>query len=217
MNAKISSLVVFLLCNAVFRSYALLCVPDSFRVLRGDDQPQLEDIKPERTVEFLQHAACTGEKVMIETLTQRQVAFVQHGVNVIIDCAPLLGNAGKPVSGSFKWTMTTLVPTSNGLTPKSIPLKIQVDNHRIIEGDFDRFLNITATNIFQGRRDTDNGMYTCEACDTNGCFSASVVLHLVGAPPTLKSAEGNGMYFNYCNYMLSRYCKILDVLLILRL
>lgn len=194
MNAKISSIALFLVCTAAF-SYAQQCTPDSFRVLRGADEPALADIKEENSAEYLQYTACTGEKVMIETLSETQTAFVQHGVNVVIDCAPLLGNAGKPVGGPFQWTRTELVTTESGLVTKSGPheIKAKSSSHRIVGGEFDRFLTFSNTNIFQGRRDPDNGIYTCEACDSNRCFSASVVLYLIGAPPQLESAQDNGM------------------------
>ena len=169
----------------------------SFQILRGENQPSLGDLKISNTPQLLQFAALSGEKVTISLLDETQTAIVQHRVNVLMECSSLIESGGK-LLGPVKWTRQSYFEDEDGsLFPQGSEITIHpssTDRFRA-EGELNRFLNITRTNIIQGAERMDNGLYTCTVCTESGCRSASVMLYLIGAPPRLDFAEDDGMYY----------------------
>jgi hypothetical protein len=167
----------------------------NFRVLRGQNQPRLEDLKISNTPELLQFSALTGEEVTIDLLGETQTAIVQHNVKVIMDCSSLIDAGGK-LLGPAEWTRQTYFEDEDGaLTPKGSEIIIYPgsENARLrAEGELNNFLNIARTNIRNGAERADNGLYTCTVCTDSGCRMSSVMLFLIGAPPRLDFAADNG-------------------------
>ena len=191
MSSCITSTIALLLLSLAAMSTA----QSNFRVLRGGNQPRLEDLKISNTPELLQFAALTGEEVTIELLEDTQTAIVQHHVNVIMDCSSLIEAGGK-LLGPVEWTRQTYFEDEDGaLTPKGSEITIYAGSEKErlrAEGELNRFLNIARTNIRNGAERTDNGLYTCTVCTETGCRMSSVMLFLIGAPPRLDLAADNG-------------------------
>lgn len=60
-----------------------------------------------------------------------------------------------------------------------------------------RLLNVTYANILQRAESADNGIYTCTACTTTGCKSASVTIFMLGTLFDLVQGEENGKLATY--------------------
>lgn len=169
----------------------------NFRVLRGENQPRLEDLKISNTPELLQFAALTGEEVTIDLLGETQTAIVQHHVKIVMDCSSLIEAGGKLLR-PVEWTRQSYFEDEDGaLTPKGAEIVIYPGsgNERLrAEGELNRFLNIARSNIRTGAERADNGLYTCTVCMENGCRTSSVMLFLIGAPPRLDFVADNGEF-----------------------
>ena len=193
MNTRISITAALLLCFT-----AVAYAQNNFRVLRGENQPKLEELKLVNTQQFMELSALTGETATIELLDEMQTAVVQHHVNVMMDCSSLIQSGGK-LLGPVEWTRKSYFEDDDGaLFPRGSEITIypsSTDRLRS-EGALNRYLNITRTNIMKGAERKDNGLYTCTVCTDTGCRSASVMLFLIGAPPSLDSAADNGKYCN---------------------
>ena len=190
-SISITSTIALLL----FSLAAMATAQSSFRVLRGGNQPRIEDLKVSNTPELLQFAALTGEKVTIRLLEETQTAIVQNHVNVIMDCSSLIESGGK-LLGPVQWTRLSYFEDEDGaLTPKGAEIVIYPgsEHDRLrAEGELNRFLNITDTIIKTGAERADNGLYTCTVCTETGCRMSSVMLFMIGAPPRLDFAADNG-------------------------
>lgn len=191
MSSSITSTVALLLLSLAALSTIVQC---NFRVLRGENQPRIEDLKISNTPELLQFSALTGEEVTIDLLEETQTAIVQHNVRVIMDCSSLIEAGGK-LLGPVEWTRQTYFEDEDGaLTPKGREITIYPSDYARLraEGELNRFLNITRTNIRNGAERADNGLYTCTVCTESGCRTNSVMLFLIGAPPRLDFGADNG-------------------------
>lgn len=61
----------------------------------------------------------------------------------------------------------------------------------IVGGEFNRWLNITRTEIVQGAEDPDSRIYICEVCDNdNNCTAADYTQVTVGTPPNITDDSG---------------------------
>ena len=157
-----------------------------FQVLRGDNQPSMDDLKMTNTPRFMQYAALTGEKVIVRMHEGTQTIIAQNNVNIVFDCSYML-KAGDNLVGPVEWTRQYYKTYSDGsFRPKGSPKKYYRSSfvHKL-EGSMQDMLNITSTSIFVGGRKDDNGMYTCTVCKDSGCYSASTMLFLIGAPPRM--------------------------------
>ena len=191
MSSSITSTVALLLLSLAALSTV---VQSNFRVLKGDNQPKLEDLKISNTPELLQFSALTGEEVTIDLLEETQTAIVQHNVRVTMDCSSLIEAAGK-LLGLVEWTRQTYVEDDDGaLIPKGREIIIYPSDSARLRagGGLNRFLTITRTNIRNGAERADNGLYTCTVCTESGCRTNSVMLFLIGAPPRLDFAADDG-------------------------
>lgn len=181
-----SSCIALLLCSAAV-------VYAEFRVLRGGNQPAHEEMTMSNTARLMQYAALSGEKATIMLRDENQTAIVQHHVNVVIDCAPLIQSGGRLLSG-VKWTRQSYYPDQDGsLSPKGSEITIYPSSSGRLkaEGALNHILNISSTNIIIGAEKDDNGVYTCTICKQNGCRSARVMLFLIGAPPRMNMVSDN--------------------------
>ena len=61
----------------------------------------------------------------------------------------------------------------------------------IVGGTFNRWLNITRTEIVQGAEDPDSRIYICEVCEANttNCSPANYTQVTVGTPPDITDAS----------------------------
>ena len=79
-------------------------------------------------------------------------------------------------------------------------MEVQNGASPIVGGEFNRWLNITRTNIIQGAQDINQGNYTCEVCIGTGflpepiCHTAVSTLLLIGGPPII-TQKGTGKLF----------------------
>ena len=190
-----TSVVILLLCSAA--------VVSSFKTLRGDEQPSLEDMKVANTRQLMRHAALSGEKVVVMLRDENQTAIVQHHVHVIVDCSPLINSVGKLLVPVI-WTRQSYHEEGDGvLSPRGAEITIYPSTRRTerlkSEGKQNHLLNITKTNVVPGAERKDDGLYTCTACSVGGCQSASVMLFLIGAPPRMNFAKDDGKLNNYCS------------------
>lgn len=191
MNPSTSSITAaLLLCIA-----AVAFAQNNFRVLRGENQPALNELKVSNTPQLLEFSALSGSKATIELEDETQTAIVQHHVNVVMDCSPLIELGGK-LLGPVEWTrLSYFEDNENGaLFPRGSEAIIYPSKTGRLrsEGELNRYLNITSTNIIRGAERKDNGLYTCTVCTDTGCRSASLMLFLIGAPPSLDFAADNG-------------------------
>ena len=85
-------------------------------------------------------------------------------------------------------------------------------------GEFNRWLNITRTNIIQGAQDVNQGNYTCEVCIGRGvlpepiCHTAVSTLLIIGGPPSI-SLKGTGKLFcksEKCKVYISSYFSLVQ-------
>lgn len=173
---------------------ALVLSKNNFKVLRGDNQPSMEKLMLSNTPELLEFSALSGEEVTIRLLDDKQTAIVQHHVHVVMDCTSLIESGGK-LLGPVEWTRMSYKEGDNGfLTPEESEITIYQNKRERLkaEGELNRYLTITSTNIVRGAEGEDNGLYTCTACTETGCRSSSVMLFLIGSAPRLESASDNG-------------------------
>ena len=177
-------------------TFVLLCCTESvfarFQVLRGDNQPSIEELKISNTPQLMQYAALTGEKVTAVLHEGNQTVIVQHNVNLVLDCSHMM--EGEKFLGPVRWTKQNYRAQADGILHPHGSVKTYYHStfvHRL-EGDHQHILNITRTNIVIGARKNDNGMYSCTVCKEGGCYSASVMLFLIGAPPRMNFADDNG-------------------------
>ena len=192
MSSSITSTIALVLFSLAAMATAQL---SNFLVLRGENQPRLEELKVSNTPELLQFSALAGEKVTIRLLGETQTAIVQHHVNVVMDCSSFIESSGK-ILGPAEWTRQSYVEDEEGaLIPKGAEIVVYpgTEQERFrAEGELNRYLNITRTNIGNGAERADNGLYTCTVCAESGCRTSSVMLFLIGAPPRLDFAGDNG-------------------------
>ena len=192
MSPSITSTVSLILLLSLA---AISTAQSNFRILRGGNQPRLQDLKISNTPELLQFAALTGEEVTINLLGESQTAIVQHNVRVTMDCTSLIEAGGKLLS-PVEWTRLSYFEDEDGsFTPRGreIPIFPGPEHDRLrADGELNRFMHIARTNIINGAEDADNGRYTCTVCTETGCRTSYVMLFLIGAPPRLDFAADNG-------------------------
>ena len=176
----------------------LLCCTASvfarFQVLRGDNQPSMEELRMSNTPRFMQYAALTGESVTVTMREGNQTVIVQHNVNLVLDCSYMM-KAGDRIIGKVHWTKQNYyrVQEDGMLRPRGAIKKYFRSSYvHKLEGDYQEILNFTRTNIIIGARKDDNGMYTCTVCKVGGCYSASVMLFLIGGPPRMDFVDNDG-------------------------
>jgi hypothetical protein len=70
-----------------------------------------------------------------------------------------------------------------------------------VGGEFNRWLNITRTEIVQGAEDPDSRIYICEVCEGNStrdnCIAANYTQVTVGTPPDITDASSEYL-LNLC-------------------
>ena len=185
----LTSLISLLLCSAAV-------VVSGFEVLRGEQQPPLQDMKLSNTVGLMPYAALSGEKVTIMMEDENQTAIVQHHVHVVMDCGPLV-TAGEKLVKPVKWTRQSYVEDEKEiLSPRGLEIIIYPSRHRNerlkSEGTMNHILNISSTNAIPGAQRKDDGLYTCTVCTESGCRSSSLMLFLIGGPPRMNYANNDG-------------------------
>ena len=84
--------------------------------------------------------------------------------------------------------------------PQVVPPNENMPNERVIVGgDFNRWLNITRTQIVQGAEDPDSRIYICEVCDNSTmpetCSAANYTQLTVGTPPNITDTSSELDYF----------------------
>ena len=154
----------------------------------------MEKLTVSNTPELLEFSALSGEEVTIHLVDNKQTAIVQHHVNVVMDCTSLIESGGK-LLGPVEWTRLSYFEGDDGLlAPQGSEITIyqNLKERLRAEGELNRYLNITTTNIIRGAEREDNGLYTCTICTETGCRSSSVMLFLIGSVPRLDSASDNG-------------------------
>ena len=154
----------------------------------------MEELKMSNTPRFMQYAALTGESVTVTMHEGNQTVIVQHNVNLVLDCSHMM-KAGDRIVGNILWTKQNYHRGRDDgiLRPRGTIKKYFRSTfvHRL-EGGHQEILNFTRTNIIIGSRKNDNGMYTCTVCKEGGCYSASVMLFLIGAPPRMNFVDDDG-------------------------
>ena len=158
--------------------------PSSFRVLTGSEardqelgqNPELQDI-----------VARTGEKVIINITGADSLAVVQEGVNALLDCFPYLSMFP---GGQVTWFLQRIDEFGNpiGVQTQLFPPLGSI----VVEGQNNRYLNITRTNIVAIAEYPHSRIYTCRVCSNQGgCHNASTTLYLLGEPPNIDCGEPN--------------------------
>jgi hypothetical protein len=166
-----------------------------FRILRGEDQPDLSDFHFSNYDSLIQVAATFGQSVTVPLTDETQTIIAQHGVNILLDCGPLLTGVEKPLGVGARWEVNRLSEEPDGLLVLGrSSYKVASGFRDRIEtaGDLDRFLNITRSNIVAASQDADNGVYTCIVCSDIGCQSRSVTIFILGTLFQQVQGERNG-------------------------
>ena len=182
-------MLVLVLALGVERTYSQHA--SNFRLLNGSE---MRDLKFGDLQEFV--LARTGERVIINITEGQSTAILQEGVNAVIDCFPFMRRFP---GGQISWFSRRIDQFGNSITADSelsLPPPDQYNRRIRVEGEFNRYLNITRTNIVPAAEDPDSGVYTCQVCFAQGtscevCHNASILLYLLGAPPNLDCGEPN--------------------------
>jgi len=179
---KLLFVLVLALGLGVERSYSQQ--PSNFRLLTGSESRELE---LEQNPELLDVLARTGERVLINITGEESTAILQEGVNALIDCLPFLRRFP---GGQISWFSRRIDQFGESISGDTMIVLPTAPERRIrVEGDFNRYLNITRTNIVAGAEDTDSGVYTCWVCVTEVCRNASTRMYLLGSPPDVDCGE----------------------------
>lgn len=181
---------------AAFIAILLCCIATgfaSFQVLRGDNQPSMEDLKMSNTPRLFQYAALTGDKFTVDMYEGNQTVIAQNNVNLVLDCSHMM-KPGDQLRGPVKWTRQFYREHSDGIYQPCGPIRTYFRSTYVhkLQGEQQDVLNITSTNIIIGARKNDNGMYTCTVCKQSGCYSANLMLFLIGAGPRMNFVEEGG-------------------------
>lgn len=170
-------------CTVLVVVLSLLATAQTFRVFRGDEEPAIEELQIRNFSQLLPLAARTGERVTVEMTEGSQTMITQHGVNILLDCGALVPTTGRPAEGGVTWEIQRFQRDEFGLffVPRPSFRVIPGMVKRIMtQGPLNSVLNITSSNAIQGGQDADNAVYTCTACTTDGCNSASMTMYLIG-------------------------------------
>ena len=195
-------MLVLVLALGVERTYSQHA--SNFRLLNGSEMSDLKFGQNPDLQEFV--LARTGERVIINITIDNKLiyditggqstAILQEGVNAVIDCFPFMRRFP---GGQISWFSRRIDQFGNSITADSelsLPPPDQYNRRIRVEGEFNRYLNITRTNIVPAAEDPDSGVYTCQVCFAQGtscevCHNASILLYLLGAPPNLDCGEPN--------------------------
>ena len=180
----IKLLLVLVLALGAERTYSQQ--PSNFRLLTGSESRELELGQNPELREVL---ARTGERVLINITGEESTAILQEGVNALIDCLPFLRRFP---GGQISWFSRRIDQIGDPISDDT--MIIQPDDRIRVEGEFNRYLNITRTNIVAGAEDIDSGVYTCRVCVAQGtiledCRNASTRVYLLGSPPDVDCGE----------------------------
>ena len=138
-------------------------------------------------------AVKTDESTTVELLNDTQMLIVQHGAQIILDCSPLMPTTGR--NPAMEWEEIRLVTQSNGSLTQSkrSTLFTSTNTGRIkTSGPLNRYLNIPNANALDVAQVADNGIYSCTACSTSGCKTASVTIFMLGSLFELVLGQENG-------------------------
>ena len=190
-------MLVLVVALGVERTYSQ--GPSNFRVLTGSEARELELGQNPELQEFL---AGIGERVIINITGGESTAILQEGVNALIDCFPFLSRFP---GGQISWFFRRIDQFGNSVTADSaLPLPPPVQTvRRRVEGEFNRYLNITRTSIVSAAEDPDSAIYTCQVCVAQGtrfeeCRNASTRVYLLGSPPDVICGEPNAGTSQWC-------------------
>jgi hypothetical protein len=83
--------------------------------------------------------------------------------------------------------------------PQEVPPNEGMPGERVlVGGEFNRWLNITRTEIVQGAEDPDSRIYICEVCEGNStrdnCIAANYTQVTVGTPPDITDASSEYLF-----------------------
>ena len=185
----IKLLLVLVLALGVERTYSQQPSTSNFRLLTGSESRELELGQNPELRDIL---ARTGERVLINITGEESTAILQEGVNALIDCLPFLRRFP---GGQISWFSRRIDQSGESISDDTMITLPTAPTRRIrVEGDFNRYLNITRTNIVAGAEDTDSGVYTCRVCVAQGtmfevCRNASTRVYLLGSPPDVDCGE----------------------------
>ena len=137
---KLLFVLVLALGLGVERSYSQQ--PSNFRLLTGSESRELELGQNPELRDIL---ARTGERVLINITGEESTAILQEGVNALIDCLPFLWRFP---GGQISWFSRRI---DQSISENSMIILPTASDDRIrVEGEFNRYLNITRTNIVGG-------------------------------------------------------------------
>ena len=210
---KLLFVLVLALGLGVERSYSQQ--PSNFRLLTGSESRELELGQNPELRDIL---ARTGERVLINITGEESTAILQEGVNALIDCLPFLRRFP---GGQISWFSRRIDQIGDPISDDTmIILPTEPDDRIRVEGEFNRYLNITRTNIVGGGEDQDSRVYTCQVCVAQGtifevCHNSTTRVYLLGSPPDVNCGEPdagrcsveimrspNGIQLFYCSKCL---------------
>ena len=210
----IKLLLVLVLALGVERTYSQQPSTSNFRLLTGSESRELELGQNPELRDIL---ARTGERVLINITGEESTAILQEGVNALIDCLPFLWRFP---GGQISWFSRRI---DQSISENSMIILPTASDDRIrVEGEFNRYLNITRTNIVGGGEDQDSRVYTCQVCVAQGtifevCHNSTTRVYLLGSPPDVNCGEPdagrcsveimrspNGIQLFYCSKCLYR-------------
>ena len=188
MASKLIALTVFL--------GFVLSTTWAFNVLREGEQLPMEELKSSNYFKLIDMALKSGESATVELVDSEQMLIAQHGSRIILDCSPLMVDAGRPLSPNMEWKEIRLATGSDGvLVKEDRPKFFTTSPDRIsITGELGRYLNITSANIVSREEVEDNGIYTCTVCAASRCKSASVTIFILGTLFELEKGKENGKF-----------------------
>lgn len=140
--------------------------------------------------ELLRRAARTGERVIVRITGRDMQVVAQEDVNVLLDCLPFLSMFP---GGRITWLRERL----DAFTGENITTLMELSpaGSISVEGEFNRYLNITRTLIVASAEVPHPGRYVCRVCvgqtPFEMCRDANTSLILVGSPPDIDCGEPN--------------------------
>ena len=187
MTSRLSALLVLFSCVLCFRG------SQAFRVLRGEDQLPMEDLKHSNYFNLIDLALKTDEAAMVELSEDTQMLIAQHGSRITLDCSSLM-STGQPLN-PMQWEEFRLARGKDGVLVQDVRPRFfssGFPDRITITGPLSRYLNITYANIVEQGEVADNGVYVCTACTTTGCRSSNLTIFMVGTLFELVQGEENG-------------------------
>ena len=189
MTSRVSALFVLLGCVLCLRG------TQAFEVLRGEDMLPMDELKASNYFNLIDLAVKTQEAATIELLNDTQMIIVQHGAQIVLDCSPMMPTSGRVINPAREWEEIRLVTQGDGsLKEFGKPRRFTSFRASRIktDGALNRYLNITYANALEIGQVADNGIYTCSACSTTGCRTASITIFMLGSLFDLVQGQENG-------------------------